>query len=28
VLICPPLKIKHGSGSPLRVLALVEGTGA
>ena len=24
VLICPPLKIKHGSGSPLRVLALVE----
>jgi len=25
ILICPPLKIKHGSGSPLRVLALVEG---
>ena len=25
VLICPPLKIKHGSGSPLRVLALVNG---
>jgi kynurenine formamidase len=25
VLICPPLKIKHGSGSPLRVLALVAG---
>ncbi len=25
MLICPPLKIKHGSGSPLRVLALVEG---
>jgi len=24
VLICPPLKIKHGSGSPLRVLALIE----
>lgn len=24
MLICPPLKIKHGSGSPLRVLALVE----
>lgn len=24
ILICPPLKIKHGSGSPLRVLALVE----
>lgn len=23
VLICPPLKIRHGSGSPLRVLALV-----
>lgn len=22
ILICPPLKIKHGSGSPLRVLAL------
>ena len=27
VLICPPLKIKHGSGSPLRVLALVPGEG-
>ena len=25
VLVCPPLKIKRGSGSPLRVLALVEG---
>jgi kynurenine formamidase len=25
VLICPPLKIQNGSGSPLRVLALVEG---
>ena len=25
VLICPPLKIKGGTGSPLRVLALVEG---
>jgi len=25
VLICPPLKIEKGSGSPLRVLALVEG---
>lgn len=25
VIISPPLKIKHGSGSPLRVLALVEG---
>ena len=24
VLICPPLKIEKGSGSPLRVLALVE----
>jgi kynurenine formamidase len=23
VLICPPLKIKQGSGSPLRVLAMV-----
>jgi len=23
MLICPPLKIEHGSGSPLRVLALV-----
>ncbi len=28
VILCPPLKIRHGSGSPLRVLALVEeGTG-
>lgn len=26
VLICPPLKIKGGTGSPLRVLALVEET--
>ncbi len=25
MLICPPLKIRHGSGSPLRVLALVAG---
>ncbi len=25
VLICPPLKIQQGSGSPLRVLALVAG---
>ena len=25
VIVCPPLKIKDGSGSPLRVLALVEG---
>ena len=25
ILVCPPLKIKHGSGSPLRVLALVAG---
>ena len=25
VVISPPLKIKQGSGSPLRVLALVEG---
>jgi kynurenine formamidase len=25
LLICPPLKIRDGSGSPLRVLALVEG---
>jgi kynurenine formamidase len=24
VVICPPLKIKQGSGSPLRVLALIE----
>ncbi|HNP34830.1 MAG TPA: cyclase family protein [Woeseiaceae bacterium] len=24
ILVCPPLKIKHGSGSPLRVLALVD----
>ena len=23
VLICPPLKIEKGSGSPLRVLALI-----
>jgi len=23
LLICPPLKIQQGSGSPLRVLALV-----
>ena len=23
ILVCPPLKIKNGSGSPLRVLALV-----
>ncbi len=28
LLICPPLKIKHGSGSPLRVLALVEESAA
>lgn len=27
ILICPPLKIKHGSGSPLRVLALIAGDG-
>ena len=27
VLICPPLKIQQGSGSPLRVLALVHNTG-
>jgi len=27
VLICPPLKIEKGSGSPLRVLALVEDAG-
>ena len=26
VLICPPLKIKYGSGSPLRVLTLIEET--
>ncbi|MGE4012121.1 MAG: cyclase family protein, partial [Alphaproteobacteria bacterium] len=26
VVICPPLKIKQGSGSPLRVLALVPST--
>ncbi len=26
LLICPPLKIQQGSGSPLRVLALVEDT--
>ena len=25
MLICPPLKIRDGSGSPLRVLALIEG---
>lgn len=25
LIIAPPLKIKHGSGSPLRVLALIEG---
>ena len=25
LLICPPLKVLDGSGSPLRVLALVEG---
>jgi kynurenine formamidase len=24
VIVCPPLKIQQGSGSPLRVLALVE----
>lgn len=24
ILLCPPLKIKNGSGSPLRVLALIE----
>lgn len=24
VLVCPPLKIKNGSGSPLRVLALID----
>ena len=28
VLVCPPLKIKHGSGSPLRVLALVTRDGS
>lgn len=28
ILVCPPLKIKHGSGSPLRVLALVERSAA
>lgn len=28
ILICPPLKIKRGSGSPLRVLALVPGNAA
>ena len=27
VLVCPPLKIKQGSGSPLRVLALVDAGG-
>jgi kynurenine formamidase len=25
VIVTPPLKIKHGSGSPLRVLAFVPG---
>ena len=24
VIICPPLKISQGSGSPLRVLALIQ----
>jgi kynurenine formamidase len=24
VIVCPPLKIRQGSGSPLRVLALIE----
>ncbi len=28
ILACPPLKIKRGSGSPLRVLALVQGNAA
>jgi kynurenine formamidase len=28
ILLCPPLKIKHGSGSPLRVLALVDRSAA
>ena len=28
ILVCPPLKIRQGSGSPLRVLALVESTAA
>jgi len=28
LLLCPPLKIRHGSGSPLRVLALVERSSA
>jgi len=28
ILFCPPLKIRQGSGSPLRVLALVETGGA
>lgn len=28
ILVCPPLKIKHGSGSPLRVLALVDRSAA
>jgi kynurenine formamidase len=28
LLICPPLKIQHGSGSPLRVLALVAEPGS
>lgn len=28
ILVCPPLKIKNGSGSPLRVLALVDRSAA
>ena len=28
ILVCPPLKIKNGSGSPLRVLALVDRSSA
>ncbi len=28
ILICPPLKIRNGSGSPLRVLALIERSAA
>lgn len=28
VVICPPLRIRQGSGSPLRVLALVPGSAA
>ncbi len=28
VLVCPPLKIKNGSGSPLRVLAMIDGSGS